>query len=397
MSDREEPRSSMWDLAGSAGRAGTMWPVLADIHQVSLAAQMGCQMQLDSPRSIRPPRVTVGATGVTGVPDLNAFGLPPLHSAVDLCTTQSVQVALHQAGLHQQQAAGLGLPPLQSVHAALLQAEVLQQAGLQQEVQARLQGGLQVGVPVQPAVGIQQAVAIYSPEAGRDTNSGTISQQQLSVGVGGMGGGFGGMGGDGTALGASPSRLKDADMELDESEESYEGQQNYEVCSPPQHTHTHTPHHTIHHTHLTTPYTLYTPHPTPTHLTTLTAPPPPPPTTGRGTVHRQAGVDGRGGCGPAAARAGAWAAALVSDRKGAAGQGGQAVQRAVAQPRVPLREQGGVDGRGGPAHHGAGAADGHQVVQGRHDDPRPHGQRHQEPVELDYASHPAAAAQGRGK
>ena len=268
MSDREEPRSSMWDLAGSAGRAGTMWPVLADIHQVSLAAQMGCQMQLDSPRSIRPPRVTVGATGVTGVPDLNAFGLPPLHSAVDLCTTQSVQVALHQAGLHQQQAAGLGLPPLQSVHAALLQAEVLQQAGLQQEVQARLQGGLQVGVPVQPAVGIQQAVAIYSPEAGRDTNSGTISQQQLSVGVGGMGGGFGGMGGDGTALGASPSRLKDADMELDESEESYEGQQNYEVCPPPQHTHTHThtpPHHTPHTPHHTIHLVYTPPHPNPPH------------------------------------------------------------------------------------------------------------------------------------
>ena len=104
----EEPRSSMWDLAGSAGcRAGGTWPVLADIHQhISLAAQMGCQMQLDSPRSTRPPRVTVGATGVTGVPDLNAFGLPPLQRAVNLCTTQSVQEALYQAGLHQQQAAG---------------------------------------------------------------------------------------------------------------------------------------------------------------------------------------------------------------------------------------------------------------------------------------------------
>ena len=217
MSNREEPRSSMWDLAGSAGRAGgTMWPVLADIHQVSLAAQMGCQMQLDSPRSIRPPRVTVGATGVTGVPDLNAFGLPPLHSAVDLCTTQSVQEALHQAGLHQQQAAGLGLPPLQSVHAALLQAEVLQQAGLQAEVQAKLQAGLQVGVQAGVPAGIQQAVEI----------SGTISQLQLS---GGVGGGFGGACGNGAALGASTSRLKDADMELDESEESYEGPQNYEV------------------------------------------------------------------------------------------------------------------------------------------------------------------------
>ena len=95
----EEPRSSMWDLAGSAGcRAGGTWPVLADIHQhVSLAAQMGCQMQLHSPRSTRPPRVTVGATGVTGVPDLNAFGLPPLQRAVNLCTTQSVQQVLHHA------------------------------------------------------------------------------------------------------------------------------------------------------------------------------------------------------------------------------------------------------------------------------------------------------------
>lgn len=227
----EEPRSSMWDLAGSAGcRAGGTWPVLADIHQhVSLAAQMGCQMQLDSPRSTRPPRVTVGATGVTGVPDLNAFGLPPLQRAVNLCTTQSVQEALYQAGLHQQQAAGLGLPPLQSVHAALRQAEVLQQAGLQAEVQAKLQAGLQVRVPT----GIQQAVTVYSPEAGRDTISGTIPQLQLS---GGVGGGFGGVGGDSVAFGASPSRLKDADMELDESEESYEGQQNYEVYPAPQHT-----------------------------------------------------------------------------------------------------------------------------------------------------------------
>ena len=224
MSNREEPRSSMWDLAGSAGRAGgTMWPVLADIHQVSLAAQMGCQMQLDSPRSIRPPRVTVGATGVTGVPDLNTFGLPPLHSAVDLCTTQSVQEALHQAGLHQQQAAGLGLPPLQSVHAALLQAEVLQQAGLQAEVQAKLQAGLQVGLQTGVPAGIQQAVPLYSPDTNSGTISGTISQLQLS---GGGGGGFGGACGNSRA---TTSRLKDADMELDESEESYEGPQNYEV------------------------------------------------------------------------------------------------------------------------------------------------------------------------
>lgn len=204
----------MWDLAGSAGRTGgTMWPVLANINQVNLAAQMGCQMQLDSPCSIRPPRVTVGATSVTGVPDVNAFGLPPLHSAVDLCTTQSVQEALYQAGLHQQQAAGLGLPPLQSVHAALLQAEVLQQA----EVQAKLQAGLQVEVQTGVRAGIQQAVAVYSPD--------TISQLQFSGGVDGVGG----VGGNGAALGASTSCLKDADMELDESEESHEGPQNYEV------------------------------------------------------------------------------------------------------------------------------------------------------------------------
>eukprot|EP00964_Phaeocystis_antarctica_P014077 scaffold7749_cov46-Phaeocystis_antarctica.AAC.2 len=51
----------------------------------------------------------------------------------------------------------------------------------------------------------------------------------------------------------------------------------------------------------------------------------------------------------------------------------------VHRPRVPLGEQGGVDGRGGPAHHGARAEAGHQVVGDRPDAARPHGQRHQEP------------------
>ena len=44
MADGHESRGSMWDLTGSAG--GTMWPVLADTHQVSLATQMASQMQL---------------------------------------------------------------------------------------------------------------------------------------------------------------------------------------------------------------------------------------------------------------------------------------------------------------------------------------------------------------
>jgi len=176
MSDREEPRNSMWDSA-AAGRAGTLWPVLADVNQLNLATQL----QLDSPRSVRPPRVTVGATGV---PDLNGFVLPPL---------QSVQVALQQAGLHQHQA-GLQLPPLQSVQVALQQAEALQQAG-------------------------QQAVGVHSLE---DERSNAQSQLSPLSDVGHMAGE------------ASASHLKDMgadmshDMELDESEESYEGQQNYE-------------------------------------------------------------------------------------------------------------------------------------------------------------------------
>lgn len=188
MADGHESRGSMWDLTGSAG--GTMWPVLADTHQVSLATQMGSQMQLDSPHSIRPPSITVGAVGVAGVPDLNGFGIPPLPSQVDLCTTQSVQQVLHHAALQQQHhhQLGVGLPPLQSVHAALRQAEALQQ---QAEMQAGLQAGRQAAVPA----GIQQAVAMCSPEAGVDsTNSGTMActMSQISAGVGGVGGVGGG-------------------------------------------------------------------------------------------------------------------------------------------------------------------------------------------------------------
>eukprot|EP00964_Phaeocystis_antarctica_P106168 scaffold71096_cov66-Phaeocystis_antarctica.AAC.1 len=70
------------------------------------------------------------------------------------------------------------------------------------------------------------------------------------------------------------------------------------------------------------------------------------------------------------------------------------VRTQVAQPRQPLGQQGEVDRGGGPEARGAGAADGHKVGQDRPDAPRPHGQRGQEPLELEYAPLPAAAAEG---
>lgn len=290
MADGHEPRGSMWDLTGSAGC--TMWPVLADTHQVSLATQMGSQMQLDSPHSIRPPNITVGAVSVAGVPDLNGFGVPPLPSQVDLCTTQSVKEVLHHATLQQLE---VKLPSLQSVHAALRQAEALKQ-------HAEMQAGLQAGRQAAVSAGIQQAVAVCSPEVGfENTHSGTMAytMSQISAGVGGMGGvggdsgGVGGVGGDSgglggvgelgpKALGYSQSDVQDANMEHDRSDESYEGKRNYGV------------------------------YPQPTHLapsTPLQTSPLPPNAqrpslasscrhTGGGYAHRQAGVDAGGGSGP---------------------------------------------------------------------------------------------------
>ena len=69
----------------------------------------------------------------------------------------------------------------------------------------------------------------------------------------------------------------------------------------------------------------------------------------------------------------------------------------VAPPRVPLGQHGGVDRGGRPEASEASTADGDQMGQDRNDVPRPHGQRDQEPVELEDAPHPAAATQGAGE